>query len=425
MEDTSAVLDAPELEAEETEIEGGDQSQESSQGESTESTEQQVETQDEPPVIEKDGKFVLSAKALETLNKLKAENPRQAKDFRAALFDAATLRKEFPDGIREAVALKQELEEIGGMDAVGTMRGELDAWKGLDADWTGRKPQFATEMAESNPEAFAFHAPHVMSKFAEVDNPGFTHEVSKVIAADMATAEIPMALKLMRREIEDPDNPGKVKVGMNGIVEIYNTMSTYLARVTKFATEKPAAKEGAKPAANSDVDTREQALTVREFTNERNAVKESITKTEFAKNLGNRKLASDKISTIQELYESALNRAVQATPKHKETVDRYVAAKDRAGYRKYMDGVIRKAAPTAMNAAFRRAGVGDKPGPKKVEAKPAATGTPAAQTTGFTRVGTKPSNNDVDWGATNRIQGKKPGDGRYILKSGEKQLWQR
>lgn len=419
-----AVLDAPELEDVDLDTTGDTPSDLPDDGTPADSP-NDTPQDDEPSIIEADGKLKLSGKALETLNKLKAENPRQAKEFRAALFDAATLRKEFPDGIREAVALKQELEEIGGMEAVGTMRGELDVWKGLDADWTGRKPQFATEMAESNPDAFAFHAPHMMSKFAEVDNAGFTHEVSKVIAADMATAEIPMALKLMRREIEDPDNAGKVKAGMNGIVEIYNTMSNYLARVTKFATEKPAVKEGAKSAANSDVDTREQALTVREFSTERNAVKESITKAEFAKNLGTRKLASDKISTIQELYESALNRAVQATPKHKETVDRYVAAKDRAGYRKYMDGVIRKAAPGAMNAAFRRAGVGDKPGPKKVEVKPTATGTPAAQTTGFTRVGTKPSNNDVDWGATNRIQGKKPGDGRYILKSGEKQLWQR
>lgn len=427
MDESTAVLDAPELEAEETETDGSESSQETSEGESTESTERQTETtDDEPSIIEADGKLKLSAKALETLNKLKAENPKQAREFRAALFDAATLRKEFPEGIREAVQLKQELEEIGGMEAVGTMRGELDAWKGLDADWTGNKPNFAAEMAESNPEAFSFHAPHVMAKYAEVDNAGFTHEISKVIAADMATNEIPMALKLMRREIEDPDNPGKVKAGMNGIVDIYNTMSNYLARVTKFANEKPVAKEGKTAAQGSDVDQREQALTVREFSTERNAVKNSITEAEFSKNLGSRKLPADKVSTIRELYESALNRAVQATPKHKETVDRYVAAKDRTGYRKYMDGVIRKAAPAAMSAAFRRAGVGDKPGPKAA-AKAAAVSKPgtATATTGFTRAGTKPNSNDVDWQATARIAGKKGGDGKYILRDGSKVLFQR
>lgn len=423
MDDSTAVLDAPELEAEETETEGGESSQETSEGESTESTEQ-TEAQDEPSIIEADGKLKLSGKALETLNKLKAENPKQAREFRAALFDAATLRKEFPDGIREAVQLKQELEDIGGMEAVGTMRGELEAWKGLDADWTGKKPQFSAEMAESNPDAFAFHAPHIMSKFAEVAPDAFTYHVAKVFAADMASNDVVMTGRMLENAIFDEQD--KIRPGMEQIARLWSPLAKYIGRIGQLAKTPPQQKDkpnDGKP--SPDVDQREQALTVREFSTERNAVKNSITESEFKKNLGNRKLASDKVSTIQELYESALNRAVQATPKHKETVDRYVAAKDRAGYRKYMDGVMRKAAPGAMSAAFRRAGVGDKPGPKKVDAKPAGKLGTATVTTSFNRVGAKPSSNDVDWQATARIAGKKGGDGKYILRDGSKVLFQR
>ena len=425
MEDTTAVLDVPELEAEEIETEGGESSQETPEGESRNSTEQTETTEDEPSIIEADGKLKLSAKALETLNKLKAENPKQAREFRAALFDAATLRKEFPEGIREAVQLKQELEEIGGMEAVGTMRGELDAWKGLDADWTGNKPQFAAEMAESNPESFAFHAPHVMAKFAEVAPDSFTYHVAKVFAADMASNDVVMTGRMLENAIFDEQD--KVRPGMEQVARLWAPLAKYITRVNTLAKTAPAAPaktNDGKP--STDVDQREQALTVREFSTERNAVKNSITEAEFNKNLGSRKLPSDKVSTIRELYESALNRAVQATPKHKETVDRYVAAKDRTGYRKYMDGVIRKAAPAAMSAAFRRAGVGDKPGPKAV-AKPAAVAKPgtATATTGFTRAGTKPNSNDVDWQATARIAGKKGGDGKYVMRDGSKVLFQR
>ena len=421
--DDTAVLDVPELEAEE--IEGGEgESQESTEtSESAESSEQQTETQDEPSIIEADGKLKLSGKALETLNKLKAENPRQAKEFRAALFDAATLRKEFPEGIREAVQLKQELEEIGGMEAVTSMRGELDAWKGLDADWEGKKPQFATEMAESNPDAFAFHAPHVMAKFAEVAPDAFTHHVAKVFASDMAANDVVMQGRLLESVIFD--EAGKVRQGMESAARNWAPIAQYIMRISNLAKTPPkseAKTETGKP--TSEVEQREQALTVREFQTERNAVKESITKSEFAKNLGNRKLPSDKISTIQELYESALNRAVQAVQGHKEKVDRYVAAKDRTGYRKYMDGVIRSKAPAAMSAAFRRAGVGDKPGPKAVAAKAVAAKS-AAVVTGFNRVGTKPNSNEVDWQATARIAGKKGGDGKYILRDGSKVLFQR
>lgn len=383
-----------------------------------------VPQDDEPSIIEADGKLKLSGKALETLNKLKAENPKQAREFRAALFDAATLRKEFPDGIREAVQLKQELEDIGGMEAVGTMRGELDAWKGLDADWTGKKPQFSAEMAESNPDAFAFHAPHIMSKFAEVAPDDFTYHVAKVFAADMASNDVVMTGRMLENAIFDEQD--KIRPGMEQIARLWSPLAKYIGRIGQLAKTPPQQKDkpnDGKP--STDVDQREQALTVREFSTERNAVKNSITEAEFNKNLGSRKLASDKVSTIRELYESALNRAVQATPKHKDTVDRYVAAKDRAGYRKYMDGVMRKAAPGAMSAAFRRAGVGDKPGPKKVDAKPAGKPGTATVTTSFNRVGAKPSSNDVDWQATARIAGKKGGDGKYILRDGSKVLFQR
>lgn len=426
MEDTSAVLDSPELEAQDTDIEGSEGSQDTGEGsEQQEGSEgQQQELQDEPAVIEADGKLKLSGKALETLNKLKAENPKQAREFRAALFDAAAIKKEFPEGIREAVALKQELEEIGGMDAIGTMRGELDAWKGLDADWTGNKQNFAADMAESNPEAFAFHAPHVMSKYAEVDPDGFSYQVSRVFATDMAANNIGLTMERMKDFIVGED--GNIKPGMEGMARQWQALAKYVDRVNGLASNAPKPKEGqVQKSGTSDIEQREQALTVKEFQTERNNVKNSITEAEFKKNVGSRKLAGDKVSTIQELYESALNRAVQATQGHKEKVDRYVAAKDRAGYRKYMDGVIRKAAGHAMAAAFRRAGVGDKPGPKivpKPAAKPGSTATPTA---GFNRVGSKPNHNEVDWQSTARIAGKKGGDGKYIMRDGSKVLFQR
>jgi hypothetical protein len=420
MED--AVLDVPELEVEDTETEGGE-SQESSEGESNEST--QHETHDEPAILESDGKFKLSGKALETLNKLKTEDPKQAREFRASLFDSAAIRKEFPGGVKEAIALKQWRDEIGGEEAVEGIRGELDAWKGLDADWTGNKQSFAADMAESNPEAFAFHAPHVMNKFAEVDPDGFSYQVSRVFAQDMAANNIGLVMERMKDFLLD--DQGKVRPEMAGIARQWQALAGYVDRVNGLAAKPPAAKEGARPATQtSEVEQREQALTIREFSTERNSIKNSITEAEFRKNAGSRKLAADKVSTIQELYESALDRAVKAVPGHKEKVDRYVAAKDRTGYRKYMDGVIRSKAGAAMAAAFRRAGVGDKPGPKKVEAKPAAkTAVATTATTGFNRVGSKPNHNEVDWQSTARIVGKKGGDGKYIMRDGSKVLFQR
>lgn len=422
MEDT-AVLDAPELEAEKIETEGGESQQESSEGESKESTQQ--ESHDEPAIVETDGKFKLSEKALARLNSIKAENPKEAREFRAALFDSAALRKEFPGGVKEAVELKQWRDEIGGEEAVEGIRSELDEWKGLDSDFKAGDPKFVADIAAGNPDAFTKIAPSVMSKYSELDPEGFSHQVSRVFDADMSAYGIPLAMERMKDFLLGDD--GKLKPGMEGIARQWQALATYIDRVKGLATNAPKAKEGAKAATQtSEVEQREQALTIREFTTERNSIKNSITEAEFRKNAGSRKLPNDKISTIQELYESALNRAVQAAPGHKEKIDRYVAAKDRNGYRKYMDGVIRSKAGAAMAAAFRRAGVGDKLGPKKVETKPAAKpGVAATATAGFNRVGTKPNHNEVDWQSTARIAGKKGGDGKYIMRDGSKVLFQR
>jgi len=247
----------------------------------------------------------------------------------------------------------------------------------------------------------------------------------------MVEAEIPFALKLFRREIEDPQNPGKTKPGMEGIAEIYNTIQGYADRITGLAKNAP--KTEAKPTAanpaNPDIDQREQALTIREFGAERARVLNSVTESEFMKNAGGRKLSEEKISTVRELYDLALDKLVKSIPGHTGKVDRFLAAKDKAGYRKHMEAAIKSKAPEAMAQAFRKAGVGGKPGPvaAKPAAKPAAGAAKAPTTaaSGFVRSATKPSHNEVNWPATNAIAGKKAGDGKFIMRDGSRVLYQR
>jgi hypothetical protein len=107
-------------------------------------------------------------------------------------------------------------------------------------------------------------------------------------------------------------------------------------------------------------------------------------------------------------------------------VDRFLAAKDKAGYAKHVAAAYRAKAPLAMEQAFK-AVIPGKPGP--VAAKPAAkaaAGAAKAPTTaasGFTRSATKPSHNEVNWPATNAIAGKKAGDGKFIMRDGSRVLY--
>jgi hypothetical protein len=239
----------------------------------------------------------------------------------------------------------------------------------------------------------------------------------------MAANDVMLTMRLFQREIAAlPEaNRGPVQ-------QLWTQLAAYVDRVNGMAKTAPkveAKPNAANPTATSDIDQREQQLTVREFSAERTRILDSVTASEFAKNAGTRKLPEEKISTIQELYDLALDKLVKAIPRHTEKVDRFLAAKDKAGYRKHMEAAIKAKAPEAMAQAFRKAGVGG----GAVAAKPAAKAAPgaakAAPTTGFTRAATKPDHNAVDWQATARIPGKKGGDGKFVMRDGSKVLYQR
>jgi hypothetical protein len=237
----------------------------------------------------------------------------------------------------------------------------------------------------------------------------------------MAANDVALNMRLLQREIAAlPEaNRGPVQ-------QLWNALAGYVDRVNGMAKTAPKTEAKAAPATETQSST-DNSLTIEQFAWEKTKVKESITKSEFEKNAGTRKLPAEKISTIEELYESALDRMVKSIPGHTAKVDRFLAAKDKVGYRKHMETAIRLKAPEAMAQAFRKAGVGGKPGPiTKPAAKPAAgIAKAAAATTGFTRSATKPNHNDVNWTATARIPGKQGGDGKFIMRDGSRVLYQR
>ena len=418
-----ALLDAPEVEHIESEpVEGAEPSEPGSEP-SGEPQQPGSEGDSAPVIADANGQLKLSEKARAELDRIKAENPRLAREMRAALFDRQTLLSKVPGGVKEALATIEAYEAEGGSEAVQQVKQELGAWKSLDEDFQAGKPEFVNDIAAGNPEAFTKLAPAVMAKFAEMAPANFAHEISRVFAQDMAASDIPLNLKLLRRELEDPANPGKVKAGMQPIADIYNALQAYADRINGYAKNAP--KVEAKPTAenptgNSDLDQREQQLTVREFGSERSRIYDSVTESEFKRNLGNRKASETQISAIRELYDTRLDKLLRADKKHTDAVDRFLAAKDKAGYAKHMQAAYKAKAPLAMDQAFKAIMPG-KPGPAAKPAdKPAIPGAKPADTTGWTRVAVKPAKDTIaHW----KMSGKMLKEGKYILRDGKQVIY--
>jgi hypothetical protein len=423
-----ALLETPEVE----DVDLGTESTDAETNDaSTETTDSQTETtqssDDSAPVIsDANGQLRLSETAKAKLDEIKAENPRLAREMRAALFDRQALLAKVPGGVKEALSTIEAYEAEGGSEAVQQVKEELGQWKDLDADFQAGRPEFVNDIAAGNPEAFTKIGPVVMAKLAEIAPEVFSHEVSKVFAQDMAANDVVLTMRLFQREIAalPEESRGPVQ-------QLWQQLAAYVDRINGLAKAAPkteAKPTAANPTGNSDLDQREQALTIQEFGAERERVYNSVTAGEFKKNLGGRKASETQISAIRELFDSRLDKMLRSDKAHTSKVDRFLAAKDKAGYAKHMAAAYRAKAPMAMEQAFKAVMPG-KPGPvaAKPAAKPAAGAAKAPTTaaSGFVRTATKPSHNEVNWPATNAIAGKKAGDGKFIMRDGSRVLYGR
>ena len=388
----------------------------------TDETQTRAQDDSAPVIADANGQLRLSETAKAKLNEIKAENPNLAREMRAALFDRQTLAQKGMT-VKQALETIEAYEAEGGSEAVREIKGELDAWKGLDADFQAAKPEFVNDIAAGNPDAFVKLAPSVMAKFAQMAPEVYSHEVSKVFAADMAANDVALNMRLLQREIAAlPEaNRGPVQ-------QLWNALAGYVDRVNGLARTAPKVESkptAANPNGTSELDQREQQLTIREFGSERARILDSVTGAAFKASVGTRKPTESQMSAIRELYETRLDKLLRSDKKHTDAVDRFLAAKDRAGYAKHMKAAYQAKVKIAMDAAVTAILQG-KPGPvaKPPAAKPQAA-KPTAPTSGFTRVGTKPSHNDINWSATNAIAGKKPGDGKFIMRDGSRVLFQR
>jgi hypothetical protein len=422
------LLETPETEDVDLGTESTEGAEESTaEGTETQTTETTQTRDDSAPVIsDSNGQLKLSETARAELDKIKAENPRLAREMRAALFDRQALLAKVPGGVKEALATIEAYEAEGGSEAVQQVKQELGQWKDLDADFQAGRPEFVNDIAAGNPEAFTKIGPVVMAKLAEIAPDVFSHEVSKVFAQDMAANDVVLTMRLFQREIAalPEESRGPVQ-------QLWQQLAAYVDRVNGLAKAAPkteAKPSAANPTGNLDMDQREHALTIQEFGAERARVYNSVTEGEFKKQLGGRKASETQISAIRELFDSRLDKMLRSDKAHTSKVDRFLAAKDKAGYAKHVAAAYRAKAPLAMEQAFKAVMPG-KPGP--VAAKPAAKAAagaakaPTTAVTGFTRSATKPDHNAVNWQATNAIPGKKAGDGKFIMRDGSRVLYSR
>ena len=411
---------------EETPVETGAETTETT-SEGSESTATSAETTDaakpgaekpfEPPI--QNGK--LSQKAAATLQKLKSEDPALAKAFKAALYEQNALRNEFPEGLKAIRETMAQIEQFGGLERLPEIAGQAEELSRIDELYEKADPAFVDGMIESNPEAFKALVPVALEKFKAQNFEAYAALVAPDVLGWMdARGGVRDAIESLRELASSNADAAKY---VQPLIQFYNS----IFELSQKAGQKPAA--AAKPAEavnerEEQLNQREQALKTKEWDTQRGAIHKSAFNTAMSKIMEGKETPNDQQrAAIGTLYMSAMERQAK-DPKHRQTVDRFLAANDVDGYKRYMAGWYKQNLPRALSSAVDavvgRSKGSPPPPPKTAPASAKKPGQPQSQGSQFVP-GSRPDTKLVDFARTSRDMFYK--DKRAILKDGRKVSW--
>ena len=361
----------------------------------------------------------LSAEAKETLDKIKLENPALAKALQRALFKEAEYSRELPGGLKDVKALRETIETLGGEHGIAEIQAEVNGWHQFDEQYMAGDPK-AVEFMTSEPEgqeAFLKLIPSALQKYEELHPEGYSQYMAQVFSHTISNAGLPLALERLSDFIGDNPKAQEQWTKIAQFIKSISAMGSKQVEAPKFGTAQPDTR-------GQDIEAREAQLTRNEWRSETASAQRQVFESEWARLSAGRKLSDPQTAAIRELFESRLNRAVG---QHKETLERYFKAKDKAGFLRYASQLNKTELPKALREAFD-AVVPAKPGPKANNGTPPkpggtpAKGAPIAQ--GFVQVAKQPATSEINY-TDRRNTPQLFQSGKAFLKSGKAVQWSR
>ena len=394
-----------------------------STGEVTEGAESGAETEGsestETQRVEKPGTAKTRAN-LETLSSakkeaLKAIDPSLPGLIRDAVFAQKTLQREFPGGLKEAVALRDTFEAAGGEAGIRETQEAIADYGRLEQWFEAGDKQFVERLAEASPESFSAMMTPGLETWRAKDPEMYTHVMAKVMMNTLG----PQVTQTLRQAYDLIAADKANGAAANAIADLHDK----LLGLGQAAGKQPERK----------VDPNKTALTQRE---------QELSQREMKANLS--PVRSEGLRQIESVTDSEMNRSYQwadTDPDVQEAVrnevrqrliklskkdvnftgnyNKLVERQDWAGLKRHVSRFQAKVLPGIVSQAARLFNVKAK-GTVKPAAKGAATTTAKPAEQGWVRVSAAPNIKEIDRAKTNEDMIY---EGKAVLKSGKKVTW--
>jgi hypothetical protein len=346
------------------------------------------------------------------------------KEVKQLFFANQRLTQKFPGGVNEALTLANQLEEVGGFEAIQEMQSDLETYH-ADAETFAKDPAkwIETSFAEdvdASLKAFAASLDYVSDKHPE----HYNHLLGKVVANTLDQGPVHEIYSLLASL---KDNPAAQKLAKD-LARYYNGIKELAAKVPEKKVEPERAKLEAdrqklaseqEQLRNHTVNSQTIPLLGRQMTTQ-------IEK--LAKDAGFdvKKFIAEQPEAAQSLRAKILNQVMAKAAADKVFVKNYKAVMNQGDTQRaiaMMNKQHQAILPDIVRDVAKGFGIAKKGGTAaRTNAGGNAGSTSRASggnSGGMTRVSAKPPANEIDWGKTgNRIY-----DSEAVLKNGKVVTW--
>ena len=388
--------------------------------------EQGEPTAAETPAKEATGKADSALKS--HLAELKTANPALHKQLNDIYWGYQNLKgqitKNFPGGLKDAIELKQEIETLGGREAIQGLNEEIGEYRQFDDAWMKGDPSFLDRAIETGgKDGFVKLAPSLTGKWAEVDPQGYDKYFAGAMYNTLRESEIPTELRLAIGTLSqfDLEKAPALKGVVESLTKAYGWMTKSLKEIATKEPERPAVQPNQLEQERATL--REEKMgVVTEAIQNRIFTAATPTIDNVVKDLrkgialpdgGKQQIVSDTFSQIFQIL--AADKSVE------QKYDSYLDAGDKEGAYKFLSSKVTPLLQAEARKAYKRLYGEPTLGSKKPVAAAKPNGKPvAAPEAGFQLVGFDPKPSSIDRvKTTNQMLFKN----QAILKDGRKITW--
>ena len=361
---------------------------------------------------------------------LKAIDPTLPGAIRTAAFELGSLYREFPGGLKEAVATKNALSEHGGVEGLKEVAEANSDYRRLEQQFEKGDPAFLTGLADALPASFSQIMPAGLEKWKSIDPEMYNHVQARVLVQTLDGANVSQTLEQVWESL-DAENQGPLK---NAIASVWKLIEGYRKAAEKVPERKTNPQEQALTQREQELAQREQKALLSPIANEGRQQIQAITDREM-----NQSYQWDKTdpSVKEAVQERVRTEVIKASEKDTGFVREFTRLRDRGdsqGLSRHVKNFQDRVTPAIIQRVAKLFAVKPKGAGVVAAKKPPVTinGNGKPPERGWENVSTQPKSGEIDYQAT-AAEARKVRSGntaedlilanKAILRTGRKVVW--